>query len=147
MLKKDSSNDIKLNLETCLLANTSICEVTNSDRYIVAVYNPLERNVTHFVRLPVLDGSYKITGPDGEVKFDLVDSISTFDYVDKTFGTPKGKELVFPVTNIPGFAVRLYYIERTASKPVSVKKTSQVKFGTDVCCICSKILQNSKVFF
>jgi lysosomal alpha-mannosidase len=67
LLKKDASADIDLNLETCLLANISICEPARSDRFIVTVYNPLERSVNHYVRIPVPDGSYKITGPDGNL--------------------------------------------------------------------------------
>jgi lysosomal alpha-mannosidase len=67
LLKKDASADINLNLETCLLANVSICEPARSDRFAVTVYNPLERPVTHYVRIPVPDGSYKITGPDGSI--------------------------------------------------------------------------------
>lgn len=65
LLKKDDSADVSLNLETCLTANVSLCSVTENYRFVVAVYNPLERPVTEYCRLPVPVGSYIITGPDG----------------------------------------------------------------------------------
>ncbi|XP_044269447.1 lysosomal alpha-mannosidase-like isoform X2 [Tribolium madens] len=131
LLKKDASSDINLNLETCLLSNVSICEITKSDRFVVSVYNPLERPVTHYVRVPVPDGSYKITGPDGEETADLVDSISSFSYVDTNFGSPSPKELVFAANDIPGFAIKLYYVEKVSSKSLPVKQSPDLKFGTD----------------
>ncbi|KYB25900.1 lysosomal alpha-mannosidase-like precursor [Tribolium castaneum] len=131
LLKKDASSDINLNLETCLLSNVSICEITKSERFIVSIYNPLERPVTHYVRVPVPDGTYKITGPDGEVTVDIVDSISSFEYIDTNFGTPSPKELVFAANDVPGFGIRLYYVEKTSAKSRPVKQSPKVKFGTD----------------
>jgi lysosomal alpha-mannosidase len=131
LLKKDASADINLNLETCLLANVSICEPARSDRFAVTIYNPLERPVTHYVRIPVPDGSYKITGPDGEIQSDLLDSISSFDYVDDDIGSTNPKELVFAASDLPGFGVKLYYVEKTASKSEPIKSTPKLKFGTD----------------
>jgi lysosomal alpha-mannosidase len=131
LLKKDSSSDINLNLQTCLLANVSICEPATSDRFVVTVYNPLERPVTDYVRIPVPDGSYTITGPDGEVESDLLDGISSFDYVDDDTGSPNPKELVFAAADLPGFGLRLYYVEKTSSKSKPIKSTPKLKFGTD----------------
>ncbi|EFA08767.1 lysosomal alpha-mannosidase [Tribolium castaneum] len=131
LLKKEPSTDINLNLEHCILSNVSICEVTKSDRFVVTVYNPLERPLTHYVRLPVPDGSFKITGPDGEVATELLDSISSFSYIDKNTGVPSPKELVFPASDVPGLGVKLYYVEKTASKSRLMKQKPQVKFGTD----------------
>ena len=69
----------------------------------------------------------------GEVTSDLLDSISDFSYVDQNFGSPKPKELVF-AADVSGFGLKLYYVEKTATKAksVAVKTTPSVKFGTDV---------------
>ncbi|XP_044269680.1 lysosomal alpha-mannosidase-like [Tribolium madens] len=130
-LKKDPSSGINLNLKHCLLTNVSICEATKSDRFVVTVYNPLERPVTHYVRLPVPNGNFKITGPDGEVSSDLFDSISSFDYIDENTGVPSTKELVFAATEVPGFGVKLYYVQKITSESILIKQTHKFKFGTD----------------
>lgn len=65
LLKKNESSEATLNLETCLTANVSLCSITENYRFVVAVYNPLERPVTEYCRLPVPVGSYIVTGPDG----------------------------------------------------------------------------------
>jgi hypothetical protein len=68
----------------------------------------------------------------GEVQSDLLDSISSFDYVDDDIGSTNPKELVFAASDLPGFGVKLYYVEKTASKSEPIKSTPKLKFGTDV---------------
>lgn len=129
LLKKDESNDIEFPLETCLLSNVSLCEPTKAERFVVTVYNPLERPVSHYVRLPVPDGTYQITGPDDIEPSDLLDSISSFSYLPET---PHPKELVFRARMIPAFGVKLYYVERTNSKSQGLKAVAKPKIGTEV---------------
>lgn len=46
----------------CLLLNVSHCEYTErKDNVEFIVFNPLSRNVSHYVRIPVTEGTYKIT--------------------------------------------------------------------------------------
>jgi hypothetical protein len=66
------------------------------------------------------------------VESDLLDGISSFDYVDDDTGSPNPKELVFAAADLPGFGLRLYYVEKTSSKSKPIKSTPKLKFGTDV---------------
>ncbi|RZC38887.1 Glyco hydro 38 and/or Alpha-mann mid domain containing protein, partial [Asbolus verrucosus] len=108
LLKKTDTADIDLKLSTCLLANVSICENSQKDKFLVAVHNPLSRAVTHYVRLPVNGDSCVITGPEDA---DLFESISSFDYVNETT-RPSKYELVFAAKNIPPLGIKLYYVEK-----------------------------------
>lgn len=57
-----------LNLQTCLLANLSICETTKWNKFIIIIYNPLAKEVSHYVRFPVNSNeSFNIFGPYGNL--------------------------------------------------------------------------------
>lgn len=44
----------------------SICTVSQtSEQFVVVIYNPLAWSVNHVVRIPVQEGSYSVTGPNG----------------------------------------------------------------------------------
>lgn len=59
--------------EQCLLANISQCEFTeNHKQFVVTVYNPLSRPVSHYVRLPVIDQNYQVIDPNGEKVFHII---------------------------------------------------------------------------
>jgi lysosomal alpha-mannosidase len=110
--------------------------VSQQDRFLVAVQNPLSRRVTHYVRLPVDGDSYKITGPDGEELYDVFDSIHSFDYVEEDV-KPSPKQLVFAATNLPPLGIKLYYVEKVAAPSVAYKPFKAVAqddnyFGTEV---------------
>lgn len=50
----------------CLHLNVSQCDATETfDRFVATVYNPRSTEVTTYVRLPVVDGSYVVLDPDG----------------------------------------------------------------------------------
>ena len=52
--------------EFCLHLNVSQCAITeSSSRFVVTVYNPRSREVTTYVRLPVMNGVYTVLDPDG----------------------------------------------------------------------------------
>lgn len=55
-------------MRLCLLVNVTHCKQSNAEKFTVAVYNPLGKHVSHYVRLPVNAVSFKITGPDGKLK-------------------------------------------------------------------------------
>lgn len=48
------------------MSNVSICNESTQAKFVVIVYNPLSHVVSHHVRLPVKDGSFRVFGPDGE---------------------------------------------------------------------------------
>ena len=52
----------------CPLLNISSCPVTeSSSAFIITVYNPIARPVSHYVRIPVpSDTAYKVTDYKGE---------------------------------------------------------------------------------
>lgn len=56
---------IDLELETCLLANVSVCPISQSNEFIAAIYNPLSKSVSHYVRLPVQSSAVKVEGDNG----------------------------------------------------------------------------------
>ncbi|XP_050518488.1 lysosomal alpha-mannosidase [Diabrotica virgifera virgifera] len=107
------NTDLKLELASCLLTNVSICKVSQeSDKFVVAVYNPLGWSVTHYVRLPVDNGDYMIN--EGEL-YDLIPTISNFSHVKIKGETPSAFELVFAAKDIPPMGFKLYYIQKTSA--------------------------------
>lgn len=72
----------------------------------------------------------------GEVENVVTDSISNFDYLNSISQHTSPNDLLFEVTDLPGFGARLYYVERRSTleesnieeKPIK----QQLKFGTDV---------------
>lgn len=62
-----SEDDERLMYESCLLLNISECAVsTESSRFIVTVYNPLNRPVDHYVRFPIADMEYTVQEKNGD---------------------------------------------------------------------------------
>lgn len=47
-------------------------------QFVVVIYNPVGRPVDHWVRLPVVGGSYQVTGPDGKTVQTQVGNIQTY---------------------------------------------------------------------
>lgn len=136
---KNITEDIEAEFSTCLLANISICAVSQEDRFIVIVQNPLSRNITHYVRLPINGTSYNITSLDGQEVYDIFDSIHLFDYVEEDV-KPSSKELVFAARNLPPLGIKVYYIEKTdesinSYKPFQNLTLNDTYFGTEVCII------------
>ncbi|KAJ3663686.1 hypothetical protein Zmor_007917 [Zophobas morio] len=135
LLVKDDSASVDLNLVNCLRANMSICDNSKKDRFVVAIQNPLSKNVSHYVRLPVDNENYKITGPedDGDITFDIFDTIHPFDFV--TDGEPATKELVFLAKDLPPLGVKLYYVEKIDDASDKYRKFEDIadvkSFGDD----------------
>lgn len=64
----------------------------------------------------------------------VTESISSFDYLNSISQHTSPNDLLFEVTDLPGFGARLYYVERrsTLQDQESQSKKQQIKFGTEV---------------
>lgn len=125
-----------IDFKLCLLSNISICDSTNLSNFTLVVYNPLSRNVTSYIRLPVDDdANYTVVGVDGEEVVDIVQSISKFDYVDLD-EKPSTKELVFNAKNVPALGFNIYQITKSDKLVNKMEflddNNNNMKFGTDV---------------
>ncbi|CAH1101503.1 unnamed protein product [Psylliodes chrysocephalus] len=108
-------NDLNLDLTSCLLSNISICTVSqSSDQFITVVYNPLAWAITHYVRLPVEEGTYEVNG--GDIPHDVIPTISDFNYVVLNEGTPSAYELVFAAKELPPLGLKIYHVKKTSDK-------------------------------
>ncbi|KAJ8939540.1 hypothetical protein NQ314_011107 [Rhamnusium bicolor] len=97
-----------LNLKSCLLSNVSICVESDKDEFTVLIYNPLARSVSHYIQIPVNDGTWKITGPSGEeVENYLTEPISNFTYITKaSWAKVLDKVLFFRAENLPALGYK-----------------------------------------
>jgi lysosomal alpha-mannosidase len=55
----------KMDLKFCESLNISMCTPSESGEFTVMIYNPLGRSWSGMVRLPLIDESVSISGPDG----------------------------------------------------------------------------------
>ncbi|KAI4469631.1 alpha-mannosidase [Holotrichia oblita] len=109
LLTTASSEIPVLNLKHCLLANVSICEVSQLNQFIAVVYNPLSRPVSHYVRLPVQFSNLEVEGPNGEtVASQILPSMDSFSHL--SILDPAPLELVFLADNIPALGAKLYKV-------------------------------------
>ncbi|KAL1490679.1 hypothetical protein ABEB36_013334 [Hypothenemus hampei] len=122
-------------LSSCLLANISICPVSQSaDDFLVAVYNPLSHSMNHIVRLPIADNaSYTVTGFNGEVETDIISPPWNFSYV-KLNDTPSNNELVFSTDALPALGLVAYHVTKNNNTQTSREHdlTATLKFGNNV---------------
>ncbi|CAH1101502.1 unnamed protein product [Psylliodes chrysocephalus] len=119
-------NDLNLDLTSCLLSNISICTVSQSaDQFITVVYNPLAWEITHYVRLPVEEGTYEVNG--GDIPHDLIPTINDFNYVVLKEGTPSAYELVFAAKELPPLGLKIYHVKKTSDKLSEDKSTDTFK--------------------
>ena len=64
---KHSQANVKLDIQFCNLVNISQCDVTEgSTQFVVTLYNPLVRQVTKYVRVPVTATSFEVLDPNGQ---------------------------------------------------------------------------------
>ncbi|XP_072398925.1 lysosomal alpha-mannosidase-like [Diabrotica undecimpunctata] len=112
----ESAVDVKLPLSTCLLTNVSICEHTMKSRSLIVVYNPLTRPIDYFLRIPVNNVNYTLTGPEGFVDFDIVRHMQ---YPIK-YPSSSDYELVAAI-NIPPMGLKVYYLEKVNDKSVAIE--------------------------
>nr|XP_008200004.1 PREDICTED: lysosomal alpha-mannosidase [Tribolium castaneum] len=99
--------------DSCLLANVSSCDKTNSDRFTLVVYNPLSHTTTTTVMLPVYERtSWKITDPDGNsVDYQIDSSLTDFTYVEDA--TTSANTVQFAAKDLPPHGYKVYQFEAT----------------------------------
>ncbi|KAF5294473.1 hypothetical protein FQR65_LT01599 [Abscondita terminalis] len=138
-----------IQFESCLLTNISQCAFSeNNDQFVVTVYNPLSREVDHYVRLPVTNGQYKVT--DGNGINLQVQTIPVADTIAKIPGRLSNatQEIIFIAESIPPLGFKSFYIQKTQSterEKMSSKfqESAQVKIDKDTGLI-SKIYTNGR---
>lgn len=126
----ESTDDFEF--DSCLLANVSSCEQTNSDKFTVVVYNPLSRKTTTTVLLPTYDRTnWKITDPDGNsIDYQIDSSLTDFSYVeDAVIST---STVLFVAKDLPPNGFKVYQFEATSKKADNVKPTPRRVIGYDV---------------
>ncbi|XP_063218201.1 lysosomal alpha-mannosidase-like [Bacillus rossius redtenbacheri] len=103
-------------LKSCLLLNISQCDVSEqNDDFVVTVYNPLSRPVSHYVRLPVKNGTYSVTDHAGVSQ--RVQTLPIPSPVLRLAGrqSEAWQELVFRAVDLPPLGLRNYRVSRTSS--------------------------------
>ncbi|XP_066143719.1 lysosomal alpha-mannosidase-like [Euwallacea fornicatus] len=121
-------------LSSCLLVNVSICTVAQaSDEVLVVVYNPLSWPVDHVVRVPIDGGSYSVSGPKGDMIFDVVVPISDFSYVLLDDMKPGKYEVVFVASQVPPMGINSYLLKKESDEPSEQKSADadDFKFGDE----------------
>jgi len=64
-----SESPSSVEIQNCLQLNVSKCSISETEvRFVVTVYNPLSRNVSQFVRLPVQPGTYTVQDNNGKLR-------------------------------------------------------------------------------
>ncbi|KAJ8919725.1 hypothetical protein NQ315_006253 [Exocentrus adspersus] len=113
-----------LNLTSCFLSNVSVCSESDSDQFNVLVYNPLARNASHYIQIPVRDGTWKVTDPTGEeIATQLTDTVRNLDYItNNTKQKILPKVLFFKAEYLPALGYRVYSFQRTDNVGVPVQE-------------------------
>jgi len=133
MMKEKTSPALAIN--SCLLLNISQCEVLeNQDTFVVTLYNPLSRQVSRYVRLPVTQASYSVLDPQGKPV--VAQMLPVPEAVLKVPGrfSQATLELVFRAEDLPPLGFRSYYVSpsNTLRTPLSEPEKigdSSFRFG------------------
>ncbi|PSN38675.1 hypothetical protein C0J52_08895 [Blattella germanica] len=122
-----------LNLKSCMYLNISKCEVTeNETNFVVTVYNPLSRNISHYVRFPVKPGQYEIKNSQGiEVKLQLVPIPDSVLDIPGKGDTDAKLDLVFRAENIPPMGYHSYYVSLINTSSIPVKPSEDLFIGSE----------------
>ncbi|XP_017786052.1 PREDICTED: lysosomal alpha-mannosidase isoform X1 [Nicrophorus vespilloides] len=115
----------ELKFDSCPLLNVSQCDSTeNHKTFVVTIYNPLSRNVTKYVRLPVKGSAYKVQNSEEELKVQLVPIHQGVLNIPGR-ESEATKELIFQ-DSIPALGFKSFYVSEVpgdiVSKEESVKK-------------------------
>ncbi|XP_029158276.1 lysosomal alpha-mannosidase isoform X1 [Nylanderia fulva] len=107
---------------TCLELNISSCAFSEKNNvFVVAVYNPLSRPVSTYVRLPVKDNSYSVLSSIGQSITPQIVPIP--ERIQKIPGRLSNatNEIVFRATDVPALGWTLYTISRIQHKEMTVQ--------------------------
>ncbi|XP_069699536.1 lysosomal alpha-mannosidase-like [Periplaneta americana] len=115
----------------CLRLNVSFCDVTESEnRFVVTVYNPLSHEVSHFVRLPIEGGTYKVQGPDGAPLItQMVPIPPEVIAAPERENSTATHDLVFKAENLPPLGFRSYYVTKISSCFEEVEESYDTYIG------------------
>ena len=118
-------------MKTCLLLNISQCDVSEkSTQFVVTVYNPLSRNITKSIRIPVTGVSYIVQDANGKKMLaDMVPIPEPMLNIPGRFSQAT-KELVFMAENLPPLGFCSYYI--TKSNHIDHSKQFKHSSGRDI---------------
>ncbi|XP_075062727.1 lysosomal alpha-mannosidase [Mixophyes fleayi] len=106
----------KENFVFCNLLNISVCPLTETAKsFNVLLYNPLGRNVTWNVRLPVCGVAYAVTGPSGEPVPSEIITVSKFTKDVRRHRGQAEQELLFQ-TRIPPLGFSRYTVQKVATQ-------------------------------
>ena len=97
----------------CHLLNITQCNVTeNNDSFVVNVYNPLGRNVSKIVRLPVPNPGYEVKDSRGQVLTSQVMPVPNPVLLIPGRNSKAGHELIFKAEEIPGLGFKSFYVSK-----------------------------------
>nr|AYV99640.1 venom polypeptide [Dolopus genitalis] len=115
LLKVEQTKELKdLGFQNCLNLNISACEVSEkSEKFIVTVYNPLNRLTSQYIRIPVPEGNYEVKDEKGFVISSQIVPIPVL--VRKIPGrlSTAVNELVFEAKNVPSNGIISYFVSKS----------------------------------
>ncbi|KAL0274521.1 UNVERIFIED_CONTAM: hypothetical protein PYX00_002621 [Menopon gallinae] len=140
-----TEDDERLMYESCLLLNISECTVsTESSRFVVTVYNPLNRPVHHYVRFPIGETEYTVQDPSGNYlkTQTLVVPQTVYDMPGRN---PTAKlELMFKAEDLPPMGFKSYFVSVAPHKRINKGRRKE---RTTPKMAVGKILTTSALFF
>ena len=109
--------------EFCHLLNVSQCHVSeDNNRFVMNVYNPLSREVSRPIRLPVKSGSYVVSKLDQAgnmtIRSQLV-PIPKSVFLIPGRNSHATHELIFIASKIPPMGNQRYHIEKTDARTIN----------------------------
>jgi lysosomal alpha-mannosidase len=140
VISKATSNELSSlgneKFQFCHMLNISQChETENNDRFVVNVYNPLPREISRPIRLPVKSGSYIVS------KLDETDNITVKSQLvplPKSIYLVPGRnshathELVFIANKIPPMGNQRYHIEKTSTNSMAEQTSVSFLVGISI---------------
>lgn len=118
----NATEDIPLEYKTCLQLNISQCDVSErSGSFIVTVYNPLNRILNEYVRLPVTAKAFLVQTGESEVIETQLVRIPEAVLNIKGRTSLADTELVFRAENIPALGFKSFFVTAEATPPGFLK--------------------------
>ncbi|XP_008200174.3 lysosomal alpha-mannosidase [Tribolium castaneum] len=118
-----SGTDDHFQFKTCLMSNISSCSPSRSNKFTVAVYNPLSRVVSSPVEIPVSAKAWSIVDPDGnEVENQVESTIIDFNYVNNVPTSPY--TCYFIAKDLPPLGYKIFTFTKVESR------RSELTFGS-----------------
>ena len=126
---KESSNPNSFKFKYCNYLNISVCEITETESSIIVnVYNPIAREITTYLRVPVRVNKFVVLGPKGRpIKSQILPLSRETAILRKPNKGFAAYDLVFEVS-APGLGFATYFINKTSDKnsPEFLSKDSYI---------------------